>query len=138
MAGVRLDIDLDASALRPLIRAVAEEVAARLERTAATGQPAHATGGSATLLDGKLLLTAKQAAEVLSISERTLYTLSAPRGPIPVVPIGGGRNLRYPVDGLRAFIAKHALVGDAGPDHGQQTCTRNGNAKVQSNGRPTP
>jgi len=42
------------------------------------------------------------AAETLSISERTLWGLTAPRGPIPVVRIG--RSVRYDQRDLIAFI----------------------------------
>ena len=44
-----------------------------------------------------LLLTSSQAARSLAISERTLWSLTSPKGPIPVVRFG--RSVRYdPVD----------------------------------------
>lgn len=49
----------------------------------------------------KLLLKAPEAAEVLSISERTLWALTA-SGEIPCVRIG--RSVRYSVDDLREWI----------------------------------
>lgn len=49
-----------------------------------------------------LLVTAPQAARMLGISERTLWSLTAPRGPIPVVRIG--RSVRYSLDDLRVWI----------------------------------
>jgi excisionase family DNA binding protein len=49
-----------------------------------------------------MLLTGKQAAKVLSISERTLFTLTK-AGTIPVVKIGE-RGIRYDPADLRAWI----------------------------------
>jgi predicted DNA-binding transcriptional regulator AlpA len=50
----------------------------------------------------KLLLTAREAAAVLSVSERTLWSLTWPRGPIH--PVRLGRAVRYSADGLRAWV----------------------------------
>jgi hypothetical protein len=56
----------------------------------------------------KLLLTPKEAARALSISERTLWGLTAPRGPIPVLRLPGrgskARALRYPIADLQRWI----------------------------------
>ncbi len=52
---------------------------------------------------GLLLLAAPQAARTLSISERKLWEISAPRGPLPTVRIGK-RVLYSPAD-LARFIA---------------------------------
>jgi Helix-turn-helix domain len=52
----------------------------------------------------KLLLTSKQAAAALSVSERTLWARSYPRGPIPVVKIHGTRTVRYSLAALQEFI----------------------------------
>lgn len=49
-----------------------------------------------------LLLTAPEAAKALRISPRLLWSMSFPRGPIPAVKLG--RSVRYPVEGLKAFI----------------------------------
>lgn len=49
-----------------------------------------------------LLVNSRTAARVLSISERTLWDLTAPRGPIPVVQMGR-RARRFSLDDLRAF-----------------------------------
>ena len=54
--------------------------------------------------DPHLLLTPKQAAAALSLSERTLWARSYPRGPIPVVKIPGTRAVRYSVAALQEFI----------------------------------
>lgn len=58
-----------------------------------------------------LLLTARQAAKVLSISERTLWGLTK-SGDIPAVRFGG-RNVRYDPADLRAWIdsAKNSRIG---------------------------
>jgi predicted DNA-binding transcriptional regulator AlpA len=50
-----------------------------------------------------ILLRAKDAARALAISEKTLWTLSAPRGPIPTVRIGE-RSIRYSVAALQRWI----------------------------------
>lgn len=43
--------------------------------------------------ESPLLLTTHEAARALSISERTLWSLTEPRGPIPCIRIG--RAVRY-------------------------------------------
>ncbi len=60
------------------------------------------------LLLTPLLLTSRQAAKALAISERTLWGLTAPRGPIPVVPIG--RAIRYALEDLRDFVARKRVA----------------------------
>lgn len=49
----------------------------------------------------KLMLTPREAAASLSISERTLWTLTQ-EGRIKVKRIG--RSVRYPIDVLREFV----------------------------------
>lgn len=49
-----------------------------------------------------LLLTPRQAADALAIGERSLWRLTAPRGPIPVVRLG--RSVRYSVGDLERWI----------------------------------
>jgi len=51
----------------------------------------------------KLLVTAREAARRLSMCEKTLYSLTAPRGPIPVIRLAG-RSIRYSVSDLEKFI----------------------------------
>jgi predicted DNA-binding transcriptional regulator AlpA len=51
-----------------------------------------------------LLLSAREAARVLSISERTLWGLSSPRGPIPRVRLGG--RVLYSPEALRKWIGE--------------------------------
>jgi hypothetical protein len=48
-------------------------------------------------------LTARAAAAALAVSPRTLWAMTAPRGPIPVVRIG--RAVRYELDALQVWIA---------------------------------
>ncbi len=62
--------------------------------------------------DGPLLVDSHAAAELLSISERTLWTLSAPRGDLPVVRLG--RAVRYDLDDLREFIGRQKQGADNG------------------------
>ena len=58
----------------------------------------------------RLLLTPRDAARALSISERTLWALSQPRGPIPVVHVGA-RSIRYSVSDLEAWVAEQRQRG---------------------------
>lgn len=64
----------------------------------------------------KLLLPARDAARVLSISERALWSLTQPRGSIPIVKIGS-RGVRYAVSALRAFAegGGNGQSGNGGP-----------------------
>jgi excisionase family DNA binding protein len=50
----------------------------------------------------RLLLTPRQAAEALGFSERKLWSLTSPRGPIPCVRIG--KSVRYSVAALEAWV----------------------------------
>src|SRR5207244_2425171 len=59
----------------------------------------------------RLLLSPAEAARALSISPRTLWSLTAPRGPISVVRCG--RSVRYAPDDLRRWI-------DAQTERGQE------------------
>lgn len=52
----------------------------------------------------QLLLSNRQAAKILSISPRTLWGLTSPRGPIPCIRIGN--RVLYPCDMLRDWVAK--------------------------------
>lgn len=51
----------------------------------------------------RLLISPREAAKMLSICERTLYSMTQ-RGLIPAVHLG--RCVRYDVDSLKAFIKK--------------------------------
>ncbi len=54
--------------------------------------------------DGGILVGVREAARLLSVGQRTLWTQTAPRGPIPVVRIG--KAVRYAVDDLQTWIKK--------------------------------
>ena len=51
----------------------------------------------------QLAVSVKQAAKLLNVSERTLWSLSSPRGPIPVTRFG--RAVRYEVEQIKRFLA---------------------------------
>jgi hypothetical protein len=55
------------------------------------------------------LLSANEAAKYLGVSPRTLWAITAPRGPLPVVKIGS-RCLYDPVD-LQRFINAQKTKG---------------------------
>lgn len=61
-----------------------------------------------------IAVSAKEAARMLSISERTLFSLSHPRGPLRVVRIGAGRRrmVRYHVRDLTRFLDEHRDAPD--------------------------
>ena len=50
-----------------------------------------------------LAVDSQQAAKLLSVSARTLWALTSPRGPIPALRLG--RRVVYPLESLRAWIA---------------------------------
>jgi hypothetical protein len=56
-----------------------------------------------------LLLTSRQAAAALSISERTLWSITGPRGPLPAVKIG--RAVRYCPTDLHVWIESQKQKG---------------------------
>lgn len=55
-----------------------------------------------------LALRPRDAAKALGISARTLWSLTAPRGPIPCLRIGRGkrRTVLYPVADLQAWLSR--------------------------------
>ncbi len=52
----------------------------------------------------KLLLPPADAAEALSVCEKTLWSLTSPRGPIPCVRFG--KAVRYSPAALQAWISE--------------------------------
>ncbi len=56
----------------------------------------------------KLLLNAREAAELLGISPRKLWELTAPRGPIRCVRIG--RAVRYSFATLEQWVAEQEAL----------------------------
>jgi hypothetical protein len=65
-----------------------------------------------------LALRPREAAKALGISPRTLWGLSAPRGPIPCLRIGNGKRqtVLYPVAGLQAWLSQQAEAEKGGSD----------------------
>lgn len=62
-----------------------------------------------------LALRPREAAKALGISERMLWSLTAPRGEIPAVRIG--TCVLYPVAGLQAWLDRQA---QGAPEGGRQ------------------
>lgn len=63
-----------------------------------------------------LALRPREAAKALGISARTLWGLTAPRGPIPCLRIGHGkrRTVLYPTADLQAWLSRQAEAGKGG------------------------
>jgi hypothetical protein len=78
------------------------------------------TNGLASIGPGGdvLLIPARQAARLLSVSERTLFAMTAPRGPIVSVRIGrtDSTNPRvlYSVETLKAWIESQTATSESG------------------------
>lgn len=51
----------------------------------------------------RLLVTTREAARILSVSEKTLWNRTEPRGPIPCIRLSPG-TIRYSVSALQRFI----------------------------------
>ena len=64
----------------------------------------------ATPTSPPLLLRTRDAAKALSMSERTLWALTEPRGPIPCIHFGR-RAKRYDPRDLRAWIDQQKAEG---------------------------
>jgi len=60
-----------------------------------------------------LALRPREAAKALGISPRTLWGLTAPRGPIPCLRIGRGKRqtVLYPVAELQAWLRRQSEEG---------------------------
>lgn len=65
-----------------------------------------------------LSLRPREAAKALGISARTLWGLTAPRGPIPCLRVGQGSRqmVLYSVDALKAWLSRQAEAGKGGGD----------------------
>lgn len=65
-----------------------------------------------------LALRPREAVKALGISARTLWGLTAPRGPIPCLRIGHGKRqtVLYPVAELQAWLSREAEVAKGGND----------------------
>jgi excisionase family DNA binding protein len=62
-----------------------------------------------------LLVDVREAARLLSCSDRTLWSLTAPRGPIPCLRLG--RAVRYAIADLEAFIRDSRESQTQPPSH---------------------
>jgi excisionase family DNA binding protein len=58
-----------------------------------------------------LLLTARDAARALAISEKTLWSLTTPRGTIPALRVGE-RSIRYSLAALEEWIARQPATAE--------------------------
>jgi len=65
-----------------------------------------------------LALRPREAAKALGISARTLWGLTAPRGPIPCLRIGHGERqiVLYPVAEVQAWMTRKTVTGQRGDD----------------------
>jgi hypothetical protein len=72
-----------------------------------------------------LLLNSRDAAKLLSVSERTLWGLTAPRGPIRAIRVAK-RLQRYAVLDLERWIAAELSAGAAGEPSGGEREGRDG------------
>lgn len=70
----------------------------------------------ATQIVESLALRPRDAAKALGISARTLWGLTAPRGPIPCLRIGHGKRqtVLYPVADLQAWLTREAEPAKGG------------------------
>lgn len=74
-----------------------------------------APGSAPAVASTALALRPREAAKALGISERMLWSLTAPRGTIPAVRIG--TCVLYPVTGLQAWLDRQA---QGAPEGGRQ------------------
>ena len=74
-----------------------------------------APGAAPAVPSTALALRPREAAKALGISERMLWSLTAPRGTVPAVRIG--TCVLYPVTGLQAWLDRHA---QGAPEGGHQ------------------
>jgi hypothetical protein len=65
-----------------------------------------------------LALRPREAAKALGISPRTLWGLTAPRGPIPCLRVGHGKRqtVLYPTADLQAWLSRQAEAEKGGDD----------------------
>jgi hypothetical protein len=65
-----------------------------------------------------LLVTPRETARLLSVSERTLWGITFLRGDLLAIRLnpvaGGARSIRYAVDGLRDWIARQRAAQSNG------------------------
>ncbi|QDT75575.1 helix-turn-helix transcriptional regulator [Lacipirellula limnantheis] len=65
-----------------------------------------------------LALRPRDAARALGVSPRTLWSLTAPRGPVPCLRVGAGKRqtVLYPVAELQAWLSNQAAAAVKGGD----------------------
>ncbi|QDU37631.1 Helix-turn-helix domain protein [Maioricimonas rarisocia] len=99
-----MKIHLEPDDLVPLVREIVRETLRTVaeEQQARDGRRERETAAERQALT----LRPREAAKLLGISERTLWSLTQPRGPIPSVKLG--RRVAYPVDLLREWLLKAA------------------------------
>jgi hypothetical protein len=75
-----------------------------------------------TQTPGPLALRPRDAAKALGISLRTLWGLTAPRGPIPCLRLGNGKRqaVLYPVAQLQAWLSRQAGPAKGGGDDAER------------------
>ena len=80
--------------------------------------PALPQPGVTALANTRLSLRPTEAATALGISPRTLWSLTAPRGPIPCLRIGHGKRqtVLYPLADLQAWLTREAEPTKGGDD----------------------
>lgn len=68
----------------------------------------------------RILVGVREASYLLGISPRHLWSLSQPRGPLPVIRLGG--RVLYDPDDLRRFVeqAKQKAIEQVAQDHGTE------------------
>ena len=71
-----------------------------------------APGSAPAVASTALALRPREAAKALGISERMLWSLTAPRGAIPAVRIG--TCVLYPVTGLQTWLDRQAQGAPVG------------------------
>jgi hypothetical protein len=95
-------LSIDPTALEPLIRSIVAETIAAMESQRAE---ANTPPDRAETQRGRLLLTPRETAAAMGISERKLWGLTAPRGDLPCLPLG--RSIRYDPADVRRWIDGH-------------------------------
>ncbi len=76
----------------------------------------------APVRNSALLLTAREAAEALAISERTLARVTVPHGDLPVLRLGDGQRklLRYRPEDVQRWIDRHVQGAEHENGDGEQ------------------
>lgn len=80
--------------------------------------PAVVRVNATDLAKTRLCLRPVEAATALGISPRTLWGLTAPRGPIPCLRVGHGKrqSVLYPVAELQAWLSQQVETEKGGDD----------------------